>query len=48
MVGLSLLGLFVNSRGVCFYPTVFLASLTGLRLRGHRVLDIDGVGRLEV
>lgn len=52
MVGLSLLGAystvepFVNSTGVCFYSTVFLAPLTGLK--GHRVLDVDGAGRLEV
>lgn len=39
---------FVNSTGVCFCPTVFLAPLTGLRLKGRRVLDIDGAGRLEV
>lgn len=54
MVGLSLLGAystvepFVNSTGVCFYSTVFLAPLTGLRLKGRRVLDVDGAGRLEV
>ena len=42
------LKLFMNSTGVYFQPTVFLAPLTCPRLRGHEVLDTEGVGHPEV